>query len=101
MEFCSGGFETAAVYDGGMVFYNVFLFLFDQLFTLRLSLFAFFFSSPPLTLRSDQVLTSILSLLCGRALEGFVLLRTFVTDFIRSRRQETNKNYKPLDLIVV
>lgn len=41
--FCFNGFENADVYDSGMVFYNV-LFLDDELFTLHLSLFAFFFS---------------------------------------------------------
>lgn len=44
---------------------------------------------------------SVLSLLCWRALEGFVLLQTFVTDFICSYIQEMNKNYKNLDLIIV
>lgn len=87
--FCFNGFENADVYDSGMVFYNV-LFLDDELFTLHLSLFAFFF----LSLFQSKVLMSILSLLCWRALEGFVLLRTFVTDFICSCVQEMNKNYK-------
>lgn len=50
---------------------------------------------------NQKVLMSILSLLCWRALEGFVLLQTFVTDFICSYIQELNKNYKNLDLIIV
>lgn len=57
------------VYDSGMVFYNV-LFLDDKLFTLHSSV-GYFFLLP-------KVLTLILSLLCWRALEGFVLLKTFV-----------------------
>lgn len=56
------------VYDGGMVFYNG-LFLDDELFTLHSSVFAIF-------LFLLKVL--ILSLLCWRALEGFVLIKTFV-----------------------
>lgn len=58
------------VYDGRMVFYNA-LFLDKKLFTLHLSVFAIF-------LFLLKVLTLILSLLCQRALQGFVLFKTFV-----------------------
>lgn len=56
------------VCDSGMVFYNgSFL---DKLFTLHSSVCCFLFL--------PKVLTLILSLLCLRALEAFVLLKTFV-----------------------
>lgn len=57
------------VYDSGMVFYNG-LFLDDKLFTLHSSVCYFLFL--------PKVLMLTLSLLCWRALEGFVLLKTFV-----------------------
>lgn len=57
------------VCDSGMVFY-IGLFLDDKLFTLHSSVWCFLFL--------PKVLTLILSLLCLRALEAFVLLKTFV-----------------------
>lgn len=58
-EFCFAGSEPDDVYGSGMVFYNV-LFLDDELFTLRLSLFAFLSLSVPI--ESTNV-TSIFAML--------------------------------------
>lgn len=58
------------VYDSGMVFYNV-LFLDDEAFYTAFECVCYLVFLP-------KVLTLILSLLCRRALEGFVRLKTFV-----------------------